>query len=280
MSLIHKALNKVDKKPNQEIDQVSLVEEQLIEEESNKFMSFELNKRTIVLVVLVVLAAAFAIYSNFFMDEDGGKDAKKAPVTAVPAASPVKAEPAVPTSTRHIAEGISKSSKGVQYPLLPEAKALSEDAKRYFQSGDLNMALTKFNEALEIAPKSPDILNSLGLIYKKKGDLNTAQKYYAKALEYGPECAECYNNLGVLEADKGDEVGAVLNLKRAILLAPTYADPYFNLAVVMEKEGNFRSAVDSYKKFLMYTTTTDEELKNQVIDRIEDLALNWDSEIE
>jgi tetratricopeptide (TPR) repeat protein len=277
MSLIHKALNKVEKKSTLGVDQASLVEEQLIEEKAkSEFLGMPL--RTIVLVVLVILAGIFAIYLNFFMD-DKKKSATKPEEAATNQVQSTAAVPKVPTPNKRRVAGVSKSAEGaMKYSIPVEAQLINNEARNLFQSGELDLALVKFDEALELAPNNPDILNSIGLVYKKKGSQVIAKQYYEKAIKYGPECSECYNNLGVLDADLSDTVAAVLHLRKAISISEAYADPYFNLAVIMEKEGNLKSAVKNYKTFLIYTNSSSEELKKGVRERIEKIALQWEDE--
>lgn len=273
MSLIHKALKKVEKRTSSDYESIVTPEEEILAKEKSGLLSTSMTPRTMVLIALVVVAAAIAVYMNFFAGDDRGKVKVQKPVevasATLPEVSPA-AEPRPDVAGVSIREGGSAASE-----LTPEVKILSDEGEKYFLAGDFDKALAKFKEALTKAPDSPEILNSMGLVLKKKGDFEAAERYYDQALKYDPDCCECLNNLAVLKADQGDNVSAVLNLRKAVAIAETYADPYFNLAVIMEKEGNFKSAVEYYKKFLMYTSS-DDKFKNEVRMRIEDLALNWE----
>lgn len=278
MSLIHKALKKVEKEPEFGKDNFSTSEEAFIRSKS-KFSKLSLNPRTIVLIILVVFAGSYAIYSNYtaFCAKKGGAPApKKSAKTEQKATSPA-AVPVVEEKKPSPSVGVTERTTGTVKVELPfEAAKFNSEGKELFMQGDLNGALVKYTEALALASNSSEILNSIGLVYKKRGEPDKAEQYYSEAIKYNPACAECENNLGVLKVDQADTVSAVLHFKKAIELSETYADPYFNLAVIMEKEGNFKSAIDNYKKFLVFTSPDNEDLKLKVRDKIEELALTWD----
>ncbi len=279
MSLIHKALKKAEdhfSTPKVE-SPVGIPEEGLIAEEKSGIMGTDLTPRTVGLIVLVVLAAAFAVYTNFFADKKPSKPAPTPDVNvAQQAVEPVVViEETPPASSTGVTATVPLTTTGMT-ELPPDVKRIYEEGQRLFLVGEIDQALIKFEEALTKVPDSAKILNSLGLALKKKGDKVRAEKYYTEALKNDPDCSECLNNLGVLKADENDNVSAVIYFKKAITEQETYADPYFNLAVIMENEGNLKSAVEYYKKFLMYTTSENDELKDKIRLRIEDLALNWE----
>jgi len=278
MSLIHKALKKAEDhfSTSKVQSTIDIPEEGLIAEEKSGIMGTDLTPRTVGLIVLVVFAGAFAIYTNFFADK---KPKKPAPTPGVSveqqaAVSAADVPQVPPPSVSGVTSTASAFAAGAT-KLPSDVLVIYEEGQRLFIAGEIDPALIKFEEALTKVPDSPKILNSLGLALKKKGDKVRAEKYYNEALRNDPNCSECLNNLGVLKADEQDNVSAVIYFKKAITEQETYADPYFNLAVIMEGEGNLRSAVEHYKKFLMYTTSEDEGLKDKIRLRIEDLALNW-----
>lgn len=280
MSLIHKALKKAEGKESiADAGSVDLPEEELVATEGkNKFSSTEITPRTIGLMVLTLFAGIFAVYMNFCADKNPGKMAVALPPPVqAPVAAPVPIAPAIKTDGQEELVEITKRKDdgATAVKLSPEAKFVLDEGDALFVQGEFSLALAKFEEALTKAPNSAEVLNSIGLTQKKLGNSTEAERYYNQAIKNSPDCSECFNNLGVLYMDTGDGVAAVMNLKKAVTISETYADPYFNLAVIMEKEGNLKSAVDNYKKFLTYTTTDNENLKERVRSRIEDIALNW-----
>lgn len=278
MSLIHKAMKKAEKPDVSGVGNVVSPEEEIVSSLGKKsFLPASLPPRTIGLIVLTVFVAMFAVYMNFCAKKGPKKieipqvAIESAPVGQVPVIAPEEVVVATDVA------GISMTEAGSKKTELPHnAKLLSDEGEDAFLSGDLELALKKFTEALTVAPDSAEILNSMGLVFKKQGNSKEAEKYYNEAIKKDPACSECLNNLAVLKVDEKDYVSAVLYLKKAITGSETYADPYFNLAVIMEKEGNYKSAVENYKNFLAYTASDDAELKARIKARIEDLTLNWE----
>lgn len=272
MSLIHKALKKAEQGSNenqQDFSQMTTPEEGLIDNKTSS--SSSLPPRTIVLIVLTVLALAFAIYNNFIKPKKGSVPK---PTDIASAQAPVvPVVPQQPVLPQQDLSGVSRPAEVTEKASLPpQVEALKKEGEDMFFAGQLDAALAKFDEAKVMAPTSAEILNSMGLVYKKKGDLDKAQSLYLEALRMDPNCSECLNNLGVVEVDKGDYLSAVLHLKKAVTIDREYSDPYFNLAIVMEKEGNIRSAIDNYKEFLKYTKTNDQGIRDDVRARVENLA--------
>jgi len=226
-------------------------------------------------LVLTFLALGFAIYNNFIKDKT-----KKAPAPKNIVAQSVN--PVTKKAPKAVAQqdadarlsGVSKGdAERVAEVLPPEVAKLKEEGENLFFEGDFDGALVKFALALQKKPKSAELLNSMGLAYKKKDDLKKASQFYKRAIGVNPKCLECLNNLGVLQVAQGNYISAVFHFQKAIEISSTYADPYFNLGILMEKEGSLKSAMDSYVKFLEYTKTEDDNLKEQVKRRIESLAL-------
>jgi len=282
MSLIHKALKKVEESQMKTGGSPLSPEEQIFSQPTKKnFYSTSVTPRTLGLVGFAFLSLLYAIYTNFIADNDSkkGTENKVIAVSLPPAVSPIT-PPSVPEldsarePTKVTVVTIVGSRKEVILP--PGAKALKKEGEKFFMAGNMDGALRKFTAALTKAPTSSAILNSIGLVFKKKGKLQEADRYYNQAIKHDAKCYECYNNLAVLKVQEGDNVSAVMHLKKAIKISETYADPYFNLAVIMEKEGNYKSAVENYKWFLTYTPMDNVELKEKIRSRIEDLVFNWE----
>lgn len=276
MSLIHKALKKAERQEMPDAGAIITPEEEVVAAASKGgFLTASITPRTLVLVLLTLIAVLFAVYMNFCAE----KRSKKVAEEALPEVQgPAQPSPVVVEENVVVADvsGISRMKEGGGGDISQEVMSLMGEGEKDFMSGDLDAALAKFTEALTKVPNFPKILNSIGLVFKKKGIPDEAEKYYNQALKTDPDCVECLNNMAVLKADKGDNVSAVLYLRKAMSLDETYADPYFNLAVIMEKEGNYRSAVENYKSFLSYTSSNDFGLKAKIKGRIEELVLNWE----
>ena len=70
--------------------------------------------------------------------------------------------------------------------------------ERAHAQGNLKEAHDALRAALEMAPRSADLLNRLGNLYQDMGDQASALNLYQKATEESPDFAPAHQNLGVL----------------------------------------------------------------------------------
>jgi type IV pilus assembly protein PilF len=143
----------------------------------------------------------------------------------------------------------------------PSKEEAEKTAQYYFQmgvsylnSGNVAEAIYNLNQAYNLKPKDPDILNALGIAYTKVGELDKAQEYFLKAIEIAPDKPESYVNLGIVLAQKKDYGSAEKYFKKAIE-NPNYKNKekaYYNLALVYLKLGNLNKYEESLKKAIAY----------------------------
>jgi len=261
MSLIHKALKKAaggeGEKMNGEPPAEAFVGGQ-------KSLKEQLTPRTIVLLIIAVLALIFTIYKKTHVKQT---TYKPQPIAAIAPAGQV--QPGVPQQG---------AADGQQLPLPggpaenPAMKPALEEGQKLYDAGKYDDALAKFVQVTSADPQNATAYNNIGLIYKKKNNYAQAEVYYKKALTIRPDYPEALNNMAVLKVASGDTLDASLFLKKAISANAAYADAYFNLAVLNDNEGNYKEAISNYKLFLQYTDTSDNSLITKIKDRIEQLS--------
>ena len=98
----------------------------------------------------------------------------------------------------------------------------------------------------------------LGLALREIGKLQEAQHHMEQALEIRPNVPEVINNLGSVLAEQKKQAQAVELFERAIILRPNYARARFNLAEAMEKV-NVRRAIEEYETYLALVEGIPEE---------------------
>ena len=218
VSLIHQALKKAEKPAEPKKKNIfSTPPSTDFKPKSN------LNKRTIVLGVIVVCALGIALYLRL-----SGTSSKPAPTPKVPGAED--------TASQQLSRA--------------EATRLKDSAALAYRSGDLNQAWIGLNAAYQINKKDPEILNNLGFISKRRGNKVEARRYYEQALSLRPDYPECLNNIAVLDMEEGKDESAKERLTRALAINPHYADANFNMALISERMGDDEGAVKYYLTFL------------------------------
>lgn len=82
---------------------------------------------------------------------------------------------------------------GLGFKLLSELSGQVSDpeiyyelARFYYNHGEIDKAIGRFNVALSLSPNHSNSLYSLGIAYDAKGDAKQALKYYEKVLELNP----------------------------------------------------------------------------------------------
>ncbi len=136
--------------------------------------------------------------------------------------------------------------------LKGEIKKLFDEGVKLKKEGKYDLAIEKFNEALKLNGKQPNILEHLADTYFLKGDYNSSIKYYKKALEIAPDSSELHTNLGNVYFKMGDEKNARSEFETAISKDPSKADiGYYNLGVLFLNKGDTESAASYFEKSIM-----------------------------
>lgn len=258
MSLIHKALKKAAGDEGEKINGEPPAEEFV---GGKKSLKEQLTPRTIVLLIVAVLALIFMIYKKTCV--------KRTTYTPRPIAPIEQVQPGAPQQGPAGGQQLPLPSGPAENPAI---KAILEEGQKLYDAGKYDDAMAKFAQVTSADQPNAVACNNIGLIYKKKNDYAKAESYYKKALDIKPDYPEALNNMAVLKVASGDTLEASLFLKKAISTDVTYADAYFNLAVLNDNEGNYKEAIANYKFFLQYTDTNDNSLTAKIKDRIDQLS--------
>ncbi len=70
-------------------------------------------------------------------------------------------------------------------------------AKQHIQLGEYEEAKRPLTQALEISPRSPDVLNLLAFVFQQQGETALAEQYFKEALAADPTFAPGQNNYGI-----------------------------------------------------------------------------------
>ena len=116
----------------------------------------------------------------------------------------------------------------------------------YKAKGDLERAITDYNEAIRLDPKYADAYYNRAIAYKAKGDLDRAIADYNEAIRLNPNDALAYNNRGIAYRAKGELDRAIADYDEAIRLDPRDALAYNNRGIAYQAKGDFGRAIADY----------------------------------
>jgi tetratricopeptide (TPR) repeat protein len=90
------------------------------------------------------------------------------------------------------------------------AQGRNVDGVRYFQQGNYQLALARFQEAMRTDPQNADsyynmaaTLHKIGLQNRDANSLLQAETFYNTCLNYNPNHVDCYRGLAVLLTETG-----------------------------------------------------------------------------
>lgn len=86
----------------------------------------------------------------------------------------------------------------------------------------LDQALAWAQKANELAPRSGNVRDTLGWVYRARGDLAKASKTLEEAVRLDPKDPAIHYHLGVVYSELGRKADAVASLKRALDLSPDF----------------------------------------------------------
>jgi serine/threonine-protein kinase len=132
------------------------------------------------------------------------------------------------------------------------AEALSGVASAYENSGHQKEAEETFQRAAAMRPDYWDGYDELGLYYDRQSKYPQAVEQIKHAAELTPDNAQVYSNLGAVYVDWGDPKvlpEAEKALKKSIELSPSYP-AYANLAALYYREKRYAESAPVWEKAL------------------------------
>ena len=170
----------------------------------------------------------------------------------------------------------------IDYPLSP--LLLNVCATFYKSDGQLDIAVTKYKQALVLNSNYAEVHYNLGVTFRKLNKIeeslksyknaisikneypdahynlgNTlfslkqydgAIKHYLLAIAFNPSFVEAYNNLGRLYKKIGKNKEAGENFDKALIIKPNYAEAAFFRGVIFQNDGDLKNAIFFFQKSL------------------------------
>ena len=144
-------------------------------------------------------------------------------------------------------QAASKSSFS-SAPNAYSADNLLQQALQFHQQGELEQALSCYQEALSLEPDHLDSCFYLGLLCSSCGALNEAVNWLQKAHELAPEESVIIYQLGVNFYSLGQTRKAIDSFKKTLALAPANWQAAYNLGAAYFSCGKFAEAIAAYDK--------------------------------
>ena len=116
--------------------------------------------------------------------------------------------------------------------------ALVNLGNAYRQSQRWQEGKAIFERALALNEDDPGANYGLGMVFAATNDADHAYEYLQKALQLKPDYPEALNNLGILYLRTERRDQGVASFKQCIHVAPNFDQAYLNLARVYEIEGS------------------------------------------
>lgn len=112
--------------------------------------------------------------------------------------------------------------------------------------GNLNGALADYNTVLAVDTKNADAYGNRAYVKQTQGDLEGALADYHQTVQVNPKSAIAYYNVGLIKVKQGDLDGAIVAYNYALDLDPKMAIAYYNRGNAKNTEGNLDGAIADY----------------------------------
>lgn len=105
---------------------------------------------------------------------------------------------------------------------------------------------TLLNDVLSKHPRVVTALNSRGDIKAESGDLQGALSDFNEAIFYNPANSRAYRNRALVKYRLGDYEGSITDYNTVLVINPNDAIAYFNRALSKERINDFKGAISDY----------------------------------
>jgi protein O-mannosyl-transferase len=122
----------------------------------------------------------------------------------------------------------------------------------FFSRGQLDEAVTQFQNVLQIYPNFADAHCNLGSAFFQRGQPEEGVAQFQKALEINPNLVEAHSNLGSIFLQKGRLNEAIAQYQAALEISPSSCPAHYNLGNALWQEGQLEKAITQFQEALRW----------------------------
>ncbi|MEK9174597.1 MAG: tetratricopeptide repeat protein, partial [Patescibacteria group bacterium] len=115
-------------------------------------------------------------------------------------------------------------------------------------AGAYESALTNYNKALTLNPKSPLLYLTLAQLELAKNDSKTARIAIGQALQLKPDYTDAIFLLAQIDANEGNLVEAIQSVEKVAQIAPNDPTVFFQLGLLNYNNKNYKKAVEALER--------------------------------
>ena len=116
----------------------------------------------------------------------------------------------------------------------------------YRRVGDLERAISDYDEAIRLNPRAADAFNNRGNAFRTRDEIERAMRDYDEAIRLNPHYAHAYNNRGIIFLEMGEVDRAIADFDRAIGEEASYANAFRNRGLARAQQRSFDLAIADF----------------------------------
>ncbi|MBI3599395.1 MAG: tetratricopeptide repeat protein [Nitrospinae bacterium] len=128
-----------------------------------------------------------------------------------------------------------------------EADKAITKAMKYYDGGMYKEAISTYEDALKMTPKSARIRHAIGEVYEKMGMDDKAIAYYEEAYKINPQYIKVHQSMGDMYLKKGDTDKAMESIERAAKISPNNPQRQAQLGKIYLAKGEVEKADKAFK---------------------------------
>ena len=210
--------------------------------------------------------------SNLFdAEESGGRSLGWPIILGIVAALAIIGVLGYQLFSQRLTDESSPADSGLTPAETATAQEQFELGNTLYQAGQMDEAITAYQQAIKLDPTYQAAYANLGVVYYQQQQYDLAASQYEKALELAPDDGEVAYNLGVLylqqalsqESTPDLLVKAVTQLQQARDMSPQLAEPHFSLGVAYMASGQNQAAIEAFEIYLSLASNQDTRAKQE-----------------